>query len=349
MSHRRSFRPDVVEVLEDRVVLSRLGPAGVLVAPQVDAALTLRRVHSLDHSVPGRGLGNVGALGDSYTDEYRQFMLDPRGHARNWVEILNATRGVHFGPYAHIPLAEPRDAGFIYDWARGGATSTDMINNQLSGLVSQVRHGQVQTASVFIGGNDFLYAFQKIVSGQTAPADAVASLQQTEAQLESNYATAVTSLLEASPRVRVVVWTLPDIADLPTARQAVAADPALLPLRDVSTQLIRQFNAKLAAMVAGNPRIVLVDLAAITQQLATAPPQVPFGGAVIDLATPGNDFHHFFLGDNIHFGTVGQGLIADTFVNAVDTQLGLHIRPLTPTQIVRFARLAQSPAGFAIP
>jgi hypothetical protein len=349
MSQRRSFRPAVVEVLEGRVVLSRLGPAGTLGAAHVAAAHALGQVHARTRSTSGGRLGNVGALGDSYTDEYRQFLSEPRGHARNWVEILSATRNARFGPYAHIPLLEPRDVGFTRDWARSDATSTDMIQNQLGGLVNQVHQGQVKTASVFVGGNDFLFAFRKIINGQTAPADAASALQQVEAQLETNYTTAVNSLLAASPKVRVVVWTLPDIANLPVAREAVAANPALVPLRDLSTQLIQLFNAKLTATVAANPRIALVDLATLTQQLATSPPLVPYGGVTIDLVTPGNDYHHFFLGDGIHVGTVAQGLIANAFVNAVNTQFGLHIHPLTSTQIVRFAQLAQSPAGFAIP
>ena len=40
--------------------------------------------------------GGIGVLGDSYSDEY-QFYPPHRSTARNWVEILAATRGVDFG------------------------------------------------------------------------------------------------------------------------------------------------------------------------------------------------------------------------------------------------------------
>ncbi|WP_165226984.1 SGNH/GDSL hydrolase family protein [Aquisphaera insulae] len=285
-----------------------------------------------------RGLGNVGALGDSYTDEYASYKGQARGFARNWVEILQATRGVSFGKYSARARPEPRDAGYADNWARSDATSADMIGNQLGGLVDQVRKGQVRTASVFIGGNDFLDTFRAIAAGQISPTNAVGAIQQAEARLETNFTTAVDSLLAASPNVRVVVWTLPDVSTLPAIRQAVAAMPWLAPLRDAGSRAVGTFNAKVTAIAASSPRIALVDLASITKQLAIAPSSVPFGGTTIDLTTPGNDYHHFFLSDQIHVGTVGQGLIANAFVNAVDARFGLHVKPLTPTQIVAFAK-----------
>jgi hypothetical protein len=57
----------------------------------------------------------------------------------------------------------------------------------------------------------------------------------------------------------------------------------------------------------------------------------------LDLRRQGDDFHHLFLADSIHFGTVFQGMIADAVIGAVDS-LGAHVRPLSLWQIVRFAR-----------
>ena len=45
-----------------------------------------------------------------------------------------------------------------------------------------------------------------------------------------------------------------------------------------------------------------------------------------DLATPGDDYHHFFLADGIHIGTVAQGLIADAFIGAIDAKFGAGSR-----------------------
>ncbi|MEO6809036.1 MAG: hypothetical protein ABI353_07975, partial [Isosphaeraceae bacterium] len=91
-------------------------------------------------------------------------------------------------------------------------------------------------------------------------------------------------------------------------------------------------------VAAGNPRIALADLAAQSEQLASAPGMVPFGGQTIDLTTPGDNYHHFYLADNYHPGTVGQGLIANTIVEAINTQFHAGIRPLTPRQIIHRAQ-----------
>ena len=82
---------------------------------------------------------------------------------------------------------------------------------------------------------------------------------------------------------------------------------------------------------------MLADLAAETAALAMGPCSAPFDGATIDLTTPGDNYHHFFLADGVHVGTVVQGIIAEAFISAVDAKFGAKIEPLTPRQIVRFA------------
>src|SRR6185437_12810359 len=51
------------------------------------------------------GLSGIGSIGDSLSDEYRFYAPD-RVTARNWVEILAATRDLPFGD----PLNTPRGA-----------------------------------------------------------------------------------------------------------------------------------------------------------------------------------------------------------------------------------------------
>src|SRR6516164_4777068 len=88
MRNRHSFRPVLTDPLEERVVLSH-GTSALSLA--TDA------VHALNKGTdPALLLGQVGAVGDSYTDEYKFYPPD-RTTARNWVEILHATRGVRFG------------------------------------------------------------------------------------------------------------------------------------------------------------------------------------------------------------------------------------------------------------
>src|SRR4051812_49132337 len=71
-------------------------------------------------------LGGIGVLGDSYSDEY-QFYPPDRSMARNWVEILAATRGLDFGPFAAVSRGEPRNQGYAFNWARSDATTDDLI------------------------------------------------------------------------------------------------------------------------------------------------------------------------------------------------------------------------------
>src|SRR4051794_16090333 len=119
MKNRHAFRPEAVIGLEDRQLLSRSGlTEAVLPAATAHAAVRARN--------PAVALGAVGTLGDSFTDEYRFYSPD-RSRARNWVEILSATRRINFGRYSNASRGEPRNAGFAYNWARSDATTVDMI------------------------------------------------------------------------------------------------------------------------------------------------------------------------------------------------------------------------------
>src|SRR3954464_3143937 len=104
--------------------------------------------------------GGIGVLGDSYSDEY-QFYPPHRSTARNWVEILAATRGLNFGRFSTQSRGEPRNQGYEYNWARSDATTDDMIvTGQHTGLAAQVARGEVNLVVVFIGGNDFINAMK---------------------------------------------------------------------------------------------------------------------------------------------------------------------------------------------
>jgi hypothetical protein len=319
MPRRPTFRPLVVE-LEGRTLPSH-GPGPFTPAGPV----------------------TVGALGDSYTDEYRFYPPD-RSRARNWVEILSATRGVSFGRFITHSRGNPRDQGFAFDWALEGATSNDMARDQLPGLAAQVARGRVRYAWVFIGGNDFLYLLRSLATGRVAPDQALTALGQVESQVETNFTLAVNTLLAANPKVKLVVSTVPDVSLLPLVRTGAAFIPGAGPVIQAAGQQIQKYNTLIRDTAAGNSRVALVDLAAITSQLSSAARagRVRFGGTVIDLDRPGDDFHHFFLADGIHAGTVGQGLIAAGFIRAVDARFGAHIMPLAPRQIVHFARNIQS-------
>jgi phospholipase/lecithinase/hemolysin len=328
MRKRVAFRPSAGDALEERIAPSRGGAVGAEVP-----------ANPLDHVRAARVPRiAVGALGDSYTDEYRFYPPD-RSQARDWVEILAATRGVNFGAFTTASRGEPRDQGFAFNWARSDATSADMVARQLPGLAAQVRRGQAGYAWIFVGANDYKFF---LLAAATAPPAAIPQLAgqlgQIEARLEANFTTAVNTLLAANPKVRLVVATLPDLGLLPLARALEAVDPALGPLVAAVGQQTSRYNALIRTTAAGNGRVALADLAAEAEALQATPGgPVPFGGTAIDLATTGDDFRHFYLADGVHVGTVGQGLIADAFVAALDARFGVGLAPLSPEQIVQFA------------
>lgn len=337
MRARKSYRPAAWDRLEERLVLST--NIGAFLDPFTSVSAIASAINP-DKVTPAL---TVGTLGDSYTDEYKFYPPD-QSHARNWVEILANTRNVSFGAFTNASRGAPREQGFAYNWAQYGATSTDMVEDQLPGLAKQVAAGDVQCAWIFIGGNDFLYLLNALQAGQISAAAFPQALAQTEATAQANFNTAVNTLLTANPHVKLAVATVPDVSVLPIV-QAGATTPALQAAVTATSQAIQQFNANVTNVANGNNRIALVDLAGLANELAQATAStggsVPFGGTTINLTTPGNSYQDFFLADGIHIGTVGQGLIADAFVNAIDTKFGAKVRPLSPQAIVHYAKLVQ--------
>ena len=236
MNSRRRFQPEHCVPLEERALLSQF-------------------------------VGPVGTLGDSLTDEY-QFYTPDRYDARNWVSILAALRGVSFGPYTTAFRPEPRDQGFADNWARSGATSSDMIANQLPGLTAQVVDGQVKYASIFIGGDDYLDLLEAVSGGTIAPANVPAAIVSTTETLEQNVLTAVDTLLVANPNVKIALWTLPAGSDTLLAKEVEQTVPGATALIQGIDQAELSYNAMITSLAASNSRVALVDLAAVTANLS---------------------------------------------------------------------------------
>lgn len=332
MRRRTAFRPLVSDRLEERIVLS----PGTTGRQAIVGTLAV---------APKGGRLKVGTLGDSFTDEYR-FYKDGRSTARNWVEILAATRRVDFGPLSRASRGEPRNQGFANNWARSDATSDDMVRNQLPGLATQVREGRVDTAWIFIGGNDYLAYLRGLQADPLAlinsPGTVIAGLQQVESRLDDNLTTAVRTVLSADAEAEVVLVTLPDVRRIP-AVSSVAGLPGVGPLLDAVSGSIGRINARVQALAASEPgRAAVADLNASFLDLerqASPTGKVRVGKAIIDVRTTGNEYRHLFLGDGVHIGTVAQGYLANLFVQAVDSSFGARVKPLKPAEIIRVARM----------
>ncbi len=289
--------------------------------------------------VLSKGLGAVGALGDSYTDEY-QFYPPDQTHARGWVEILAYTQKANFGAFHQASRGEPRNQGFANDWARYGATSSEMVAQQLPGLTGQVAAGRIKYASIFVGGNDFLYYLQAAAANPPSPAVAAQQIAAVEANAQTNLDTAVVTLLSANPKTRLVLTTVPALAELPVVR-AAAITPQAQALVAGADAALDVYNANIRLIAATQPRVAVADLALESSALATAGPTASFGGATITLTTASNNYHSFFLADGLHVGTVGQGIIANTIVAALDAKFGAGVNVFTPGGIVGLAQQVQ--------
>lgn len=283
----------------------------------------------------------AGALGDSYTDEYRFYKPD-RSTARNWVEILSVSHKASFGHYETESRGNPRFQGYANDWALQYANSTQMVRNQLPGLTKQVKHGQVKYVSILIGGNDFLEILKTVPAATPEQLAALPSqVSAATLRLQNNFEVAAKTLLRANPKVRLVVATVSHLDLLPSVRASMTT-PQAVAIVDGVNNAIDLFNAQVRAFAAAHPRVALSDLAAQTEGLSQIPGgQVPFGGTVINLTQPSNDYHSFFLADGVHVGTIAQGLIANSFLNALRTKFGVKVTPFGDAQLVNYAQSLQ--------
>jgi lysophospholipase L1-like esterase len=248
------------------------------------------------------------------------------------VEILATTRGLDFGRFDADGRGEPRNQGYAFNWARSDATTEDMIRTgQHTGLAAQVARGEVGLVTVFIGGNDFINALK-------GP-DPVAALAATLPRALENHRMAVRTILAASPRVKLVLVTLPDIRHLPEFDGPLRAGRLPAHLADAFTDAIGRYNAQIRSFATSDPRIALIDLDLATRAANLASREyVLVAGHRLDRRRPANALDCFFLADVRHPGTLGQGLMASLFVEVVNQEFAAGITPLPPREVLAFAR-----------
>jgi len=274
--------------------------------------------------------GGIGVMGDSYSDEYVFYPPD-RSTARNWVEILAAARGLDFGAYSTASRAEPRNQGFAYNWARSDATTDDLIaTGQHTGLARQVAAGEVSYVFVFIGGNDFINALKA-----PEPESALAVMLP---RALANYRLAVETVRSASPTVRLVLATVPEVRGLPEFAGLVREGRIPRSRLAAFGAGQRRFNAQVRALATGDPRMALIDLDLTNRAADLASLDwVLISGRRLDRVHPANDLDHFFLADVRHPGTLGQGMLARLFVDTLNVRFKAGIRPLSGPEVLAIA------------
>ena len=274
--------------------------------------------------------GGVGVIGDSYSDEYEFYPTD-RSEARNWVEILAETRGIDFGPFSREGRAAPRLQGYAYNWARSDATTTTMIaQGQHTGVAEQVAHGQVGLVWIFIGGNDFIAAIRS-----QSPVEAAS---ETASRAIANLDKAITTVLAASPDVKIVVLTVPDITELPDVAEAIQSGAIRREGVNAVTRALQEYNDAIHDWPNRDHRVSVVDLHLLLKLAASVSQEKAYvAGRWVDRQHCGNDLDHLFLNDHRHVGTLAQGLLAQIFVTTVNSRYGAHVSPLSNSEIVAYA------------
>jgi lysophospholipase L1-like esterase len=202
------------------------------------------------------------------------------------------------GHFSTGSRGEPRNQGYEYNWTRSDATTGDLIaTGQHTGLAAQVARGEVNLVVVFIGGNDFINAMKT--------SDPVATFQNVGPRAEANLEHAIATILKAHPDVMVVIIAVPDIRDLPEFRVPLHA--GCLPRAYADAATIRQYNARIRALAASEPRVAVLAFDLVTRLSELIYPEsVLVAGHPIVRSDPSDDLLLLFLGDVRHLGTVGQ-------------------------------------------
>ena len=210
----------------------------------------------------------------------------------------------------------------------------------MPGWPARSGRGAVQYASVNMGTDDFLDFLEAAVTTAEPAnaADFASELATVLATAEANFAGTVTTLLAANPTAKVIVATIPDVREIPLVAE-FATNPVVAAAAQAIAGAETAYNDQVRAVALANAgRVAVADIAVQeASYLGTSAKTLAFGGTTLRLTTTGQDYRDFILGDEIHPGTIAQGLIANAEIAAADV-LGAAIVPLRPAAIVRYAR-----------
>ena len=285
--------------------------------------------------------GGIGVIGDSISDEYRFYAPD-RATARNWVEILAASRGLYFGNPVLASGRATGDRRFAYNWSQSGATTTSLIaRGQNAELAAQVAGGAaISVAVITIGANDFA---DVLITSRS-----VAAMGEALERATSNFALILESLLCISSALKVAVFTAVDLRVSPIVRGALNSGLISAQVAEAYGTAIQVFNDRLNDLIAGHgQRVVVVDVHQLLSDVVRAHRYV-VGGLEIDRIVASNDARHLFLADGFHPGTIGQCLVANRFLHAINSKFNAGIPLLDGEEMVRIAISVPKPSRLSL-
>lgn len=293
-----------------------------------------------------------GALGDSQTDEYHGD--DARGDETvlNWLELLVVTRDLNFGEWSDRGRGEPRRRGFEHNWARSGARMTEVVDQQLAGLAAQIEAGEVTHAVLFSTANEWVNRSPYLMNAIYESPDAGrtdATGVAVDRRVEEISGRIVRVMERLSDAVRdagagggVVILTPMDYVRHPGVME-VLADPAR---RAYVAGAIEEIHSIVAARgdaintAAGRTLVVVHRVDEDFRRVWSSADgrYVAAAGVQLDYTrdTTNGDPHHLALaptGGSPHMGTIGNGVLAQTFIDAANRLPGVEIPQLTDAEI----------------
>ncbi len=192
---------------------------------------------------------------------------------------------------------------------------------------------------IFIGGNDFIQALHS-----SSPAE---HLRGRGERAAANVGRALETLLAASPAAKVLLITVPDLADLPEFREKIRAGVLNRSVWDQAAAELEGFNSRIRRMGVARGRVAVLDFAADLPgfDAGLSPKYLQVAGRKVDRTRAGNDPECLFLGDVRHLGTVGQGMLAKAIVASLNARFDAGIAPLEDREILAIASNPARPEG----
>lgn len=322
-------------------------------------------VERLEERLVLSGLAGVGAVGDSYTEEYQ--FTPGRGVARNWLEQLAEHRNVNFGAFSTTPWDAIRGPGYQYNWAAGSGAD---YTGQVAGLSSQIASGQVNTAVIMgaIGAStdpgdpktgdpggdptsffNYVYGiYNGTLTGSALSAVLAANVASRTDTLDAFQAAG----RQSGSGVNIVMANYANFAIVPQFRQALPDLTGRQNIVNADEQLNAQVDA--AANARGVPVLDIFGLGQYIDQLTSSGQSLVLGGYAMDMTDYTPSSQEFagtpivpkdFWADEQHVGGVGQGLIANIFITAVDEAYGANIPLFSDQEILQNAGITPPPTA----
>jgi len=258
-------------------------------------------------------LHGVGVMGDSGSVKSPSY---------KWPAQLQTNRGINLGG-STLP----------YDYAVGGATSASLLSSgQHTKMKNDVVAGKVTLGIIFIGNNDWGSSTGLAIANGTATPTQQATFQN---GIVNNIKTAVN--LQLSVGIQgMVIGGIEDITLTPAGQSIDDMDAHARVQTSVSA-----VNAQLLAYAQQN-HLPYVDFYGLANDIYNS--GLVVGGVNINLIGSGSTANNFWI-DDLHPGILGNAILGNMFMKAINIAYGTNLALYTDKQILTLAGLGSSYTG----